>query len=516
MAKKTNNINTNIFCALKVAEMSRVPVLLMSNPGLGKSTTVSLFAKVRGYEVTLLRGNSTSAEEVMGYDVAPKEVSLDHPTSAVPLRPAWFEEILRNKAAGKKTLLFLDEITTANEFVQAALLHLIFERKVKTESLPEDTLIVSAGNYSQNLSSTMNMLPPVMNRFCIFNIVPDSGDLDTFLNKYEGAILDGKEKNYFDELQKMMQALDAQELKVDDSKKAIIGEHIERAIKNVAKNLMTAGDKPVDMSVTDLQGIYADTADDAKLYGFVTLRTLCYLRDVTIAYYLCFGKSGISSDNYRNSIDGLCGIGVSRDTSSRSGDIKITKIGDEFYNFMQKIVNDIAKLDNSKLPVYEKFFKDVVADESKKSLTSPEVVAIGNKISELNRDKEIENIERPIDPDLISKIGKIISTTAKNIMKDVTISSDRSQSVLSQISAETISGKISEWNMISELCGGLVELVNNPGKKYDPSVKTEVKSLVENIYKMVAIKLRSCIQFIKYEDPAVAATLPEVKQVKSA
>ena len=142
MARR-NNINTDIFCALKIAEKSGVPVLFLSNPGAGKSSTVNLFAKVRGYEVVLLRGNSTTAEEVTGYDVAPKDVSYDHKMAAVPLRPSWFEEVIRNHNEGKKTLLFLDEITTANEFVQAALLHLIFERMVKTEKIPDDTLIVS-------------------------------------------------------------------------------------------------------------------------------------------------------------------------------------------------------------------------------------------------------------------------------------------------------------------------------------------------------------------------------------
>ena len=71
MAKSLNDsINVSIFTALKVSEMSKVPVLIMSNPGLGKSTTVEMFADVRGYSLILLRGNSTTAEEVMGYDVA--------------------------------------------------------------------------------------------------------------------------------------------------------------------------------------------------------------------------------------------------------------------------------------------------------------------------------------------------------------------------------------------------------------------------------------------------------------
>jgi hypothetical protein len=228
--------------------------------------------------------------------------------AAVPLRPSWFEEVIRNHENGKKTLLFLDEITTANEFVQAALLHLIFERMVKTEKIPDDTLIVSAGNYAQNLSNTMTLLPPVMNRFMLFNIIPTADDLSVFLNKFDGS-MKGERKNYFAELEKNMRELDEQEKDIPEKKYNMIGEYIERGLKDIMKILMTQGDKPVDLTVTDLQNIYSDTEKDSKLYGFITFRTLNYLRDATIAVYQCFGKEGIASNLYRNVIDGLCGIG---------------------------------------------------------------------------------------------------------------------------------------------------------------------------------------------------------------
>ena len=136
MAKSLNDsINVSIFTALKVSEVSKVPVLIMSNPGVGKSTSVEMYAKVRGYNLVLLRGNSTTAEEIMGYDVA--DTNLEEPTTK-HLRPSWYTKILKEHESGGKSLLFLDEITTANEYVQAALLHLVFERKVGDEKLPED------------------------------------------------------------------------------------------------------------------------------------------------------------------------------------------------------------------------------------------------------------------------------------------------------------------------------------------------------------------------------------------
>ena len=186
MAKsKNNDINAQIFYALKVSEESRVPFLFMSAPGMGKSTSVDMFAKIRGYELEVLRGNSTSESEVMGYDVVD---TTPGSKSTIHLRPSWYNKVLENAANGKRTLLFLDEITTCPEHVQSALLHLIFERKVGDENIPEDTLIVSAGNYSQSLGNTFGLIPPLMNRFCIFNIVPEKEDVKSFLCRYEGAI----------------------------------------------------------------------------------------------------------------------------------------------------------------------------------------------------------------------------------------------------------------------------------------------------------------------------------------
>jgi len=516
MAKRSSNrnINTDVFCALKVAEKSRVPVLFLSNPGAGKSTTVSLFAKVRGYEVVLLRGNSTTAEEVMGYDVAPREVSYDHKMAAISLRPSWFEEVIRNHEAGKKTLLFLDEITTANEFVQAALLHLIFERKVHTETLPEDTLIVSAGNYAQNLSNTMSLLPPVMNRFMIFNIVPCADDLNTFLNKYDGSLMHGKPNNYFEDLEKTMRALDEQEIKdIDEEMYNKIGEHIENGIKGTARMLMTAGEKPVDMTVTDLQNIYTDTDNDAKLYGFISFRTLNYLRDVTLAYYLCFGKSGIESDIYRNSVDGLCGIGVKRDSK---GEVKTTKIGKEFVDTMCQIVNDIEKMNNSKVREYEKYFTEILGTTEggkKVKYTDPQLGAIGNKLKELLNDKGLKDVSRPID-------GAVIATLCDNIKETTTrvntkVSTGSGSSIVEALGGpDKLIANVHTWNMIVDITTSLVELVNSNDMDYFEETKNRVKSLTTDL-RPISFKIRGARKIVIQDDPTIGNTIPEVKSIET-
>ena len=515
MAKsRNNNINIAIFTALKVSEYSKVPTLLIGNPGCGKSTAVAMFAEVRGYKVVMLRGNSESPESIMGYDVAPKEVTYDRPMAAIHLRPSWFEEVLRNDMSGRKTLLFLDEITTANEFVQAALLHLIFERKCGKESLPESTLIVAAGNYAGNISSSMSMMPPVMNRFMIFNIIPDHTDLDTFLNKYTGAYVneDGKPDDYMKELKSTMKKMDSQEVAILPEHEGKIGELIERNIRETTRMIMTTNGKKIDMSVNNLNDIYSDTEDD-RLDGFVTMRTLNYLRDVTFAFYKCFGKAGISSDNYRNAVDGLCGIGVSKDPKTK--DIIKNHVGGEYYNSIQLTINEIEKMKNDKLPKYERFFIDItgVKDEKtgkrkeKTELSNEEVITIVNKFKELLNDKDIQSIERPVAAENISTICKIIKTYSK---KKVTFSGG---DAVTSYPVDSLAGSIVQWNNITDLINILDNFVSDAKYNYGYEVLQEIKDSQKEL-RSSGCRLRLMKQLIAKSNPAVEKIIPAIKSIK--
>ena len=506
MAKSKNeSINISIFTALKVSEVSKVPVLIMSNPGLGKSTTVSMFAKVRGYHLQLLRGNSTSETEVLGYDVVDQESGGK---STVHTRPTWYKEILDYEEKGIHTLLFLDEITTANTYVQAALLHLIFERMVGNEELPEKTLIVSAGNYAQNLSNQMDMLAPLMNRFMIYNIVPDSSDLDTFLCKFDGAIADpeGEVKDYMEVLVDNMKKLDSQEVDIPKKQYNKIGEYIERGIKETTRFLSNSGEKAIDFGVKDLQSIYSDADDDSKLCGFVTFRTLNYLREVTLAMFKCFGKAGITSDNYRNMIDGLCGFGISRDPKTK--DVKKNYISKDYYDSMVNIINDIEKMKNSKLPEYEKFFSEVT--NKKKKFEVSDMQAIINKLSELKSDKDLKNIERPIDPAMIDTLCKILKESGKEVSKIKVASNEK---MLDKISPEKFIGYVTYWNTVADLATEIQNLISDSSMNYKSNTLMTVKDTQEDL-RNGGFKLRSVRKIILIEDPALGNIIPEIKGFK--
>lgn len=510
MAKSKNeNINVTMFQALKVSEESRVPVLFMSNPGIGKSTTVELFAEVRGYHLQLLRGNSTTESEVLGYDVA--DTSEGSKTTK-HMRPSWYTKILEKSSEGIPTLLFLDEITTANDWVQGALLHLIFERKVGDEDLPEDTLIVSAGNYSQNLSNNMNMLPPLMNRFMIINLIPESSDLDIFLNKYRGAIAspEGKIVDKKEELLKLMRQLDSQEDSTfSGGALNKVGEHIERCIYEVTR-LLWEKEKLIDLSEKDLKDIYSDTEDEKKLYGFVTFRTLNYLRDITIAMFRCFGKAGLVSDNYRNMIDGLCGIGIVKDGK---GNTKISRISKNYFDAMRATANEIEKMKNSSLPQYERFFFDMIdtmkkRDSKKLLFEKAEMQAIINKMTEFSKDSSVSSIERPIDLSIIGNICSALVDSGASISK-VTVpkSSTDSNPV---VDPTMLAGKIEYWNLMMDIYGTFSSLITNTKNNYDSATIEKISDIQKDLRKY-AFCLKSLRKMLLTKDPTVEKLLPTMK-----
>ena len=505
MAKK-DNINASIFCALKVSEKSKVPVLLIANPGMGKSTTVEMYAEARGYELILLRGNSESAESILGYSVSPGDIKPGETQSAIHLRPDWFQKLLDNDAAGKKSLLFLDEITTANEFVQAALLHLIFERKVGTEDIPESTLIVSAGNYASNLSNTMQMLPPLMNRFEIFNIQADVDDLDTFLSKYDGATT-GSKHNKKKEIAEEMKMLDSQEVnqtKLGDDFEDKVGDYIERTVKLTAKQLMVGSQKKLNLNITDMQDIYSDLEDDAELPGFVTLRTLGYLVEVAKESYMCFGKAGLTSNNFKKMIRGLVGIGLTRNSN---GEVVKNDLTNIWFDNFKDVVNDIEKMNNHTLPVYVKFFKDAV--KGKTTFEVADMNAIINKFKEFKADKTVTSIERPIDGPIVGKICDILKASGSNLIK---FKLSKKDNITNQISIEKFNGMASFWTYVADTMNIIDEFVHDKTKNYQTDTVSVVDIAKEALCKN-SWKLKTVRKLMILNDPDLGSMIPEIKSI---
>lgn len=139
-----------------------IPGLIMSSPGFGKTSTVELYCKVKDYNCCTLIPSHYSPDDILGLQ------SLVN-GELVRLAPSWYKTLL-DMASEKRTLLFIDELSTCDEFIQAPLLRLVFERKLDDKSLPDNVFIVSAGNYANELNNQFHLAAPTVNRFMVLNL----------------------------------------------------------------------------------------------------------------------------------------------------------------------------------------------------------------------------------------------------------------------------------------------------------------------------------------------------------
>ena len=284
-----NSIEQNIIDAVEISKVSHIPVLFMSNPGLGKTTILTRYADHNDMHLETLIGSRFTPEEISGYQVNPNN-GTDH---LVHLSPEWFSRIQQNADQGRQTLLFIDELSTCSEFVQGALLSLIFDRTIGSgKYLPDDCLIVAAANYAGNLPSTMNIMAPTLNRFIIVNLNHNYNALDLmqeFLNPPVPPFYPGPAHLLTDEFK----------------------ENFMARYQNIWKEVfLKYSDKEGQLGMLDianqkLDGIYTDS--ESCIYNFISGRTLSYLSRALMAYSsLCLTNRDILS----KIIDGLVGAGT--------------------------------------------------------------------------------------------------------------------------------------------------------------------------------------------------------------
>ena len=156
---------------------TRIPGLLLSHAGFGKTSTVRKFAEVKDYNCLELVPSQYAPDDIVGiqaYDTATNQL--------VRKAPAWFRRA-QKLAEDKRTILFIDEITTCSPFIQGPLLDLIFSRSIGEEHLPDNVFIIAAGNYSSDLNGEFTMSNPLINRFLLLNLNDDDFDLEEILNE---------------------------------------------------------------------------------------------------------------------------------------------------------------------------------------------------------------------------------------------------------------------------------------------------------------------------------------------
>ena len=126
------------------------PVFIWGAPGIGKSALVEQFAETVGLPCVSLLGSQLAPEDIIGIPQIRGETS----------------EFLPPKMIARKEpyVLFLDELNACSQEVQKAFYSLIHERRIGEYHLPKGSVVIGAGNRSNDGAIVKTMSSALINR----------------------------------------------------------------------------------------------------------------------------------------------------------------------------------------------------------------------------------------------------------------------------------------------------------------------------------------------------------------
>jgi len=150
-----NTAKTSIRHALN----KKRPIFLWGPPGIGKSDIIHQIGEYMEAHVIDVRLSLWEPTDIKGIPFFNSNANTMEwaPPSELP------SEEFASKH--KNIILFLDEMNSAAPSVQAAAYQLILNRKVGTYCLPDNVMIVAAGNREADKGVTYRMPAPLANRF---------------------------------------------------------------------------------------------------------------------------------------------------------------------------------------------------------------------------------------------------------------------------------------------------------------------------------------------------------------
>lgn len=137
------------------------PVFIWGAPGIGKSALVQKFADNVGLPCVSLLGSQLAPEDIIGIPQIDGETSRFMPPKMI--------------ARNEPYVLFLDELNACSQEVQKAFYSLIHERRIGEYHLPVGSVVIGAGNRSQDGAIVKTMSTALINRMFHVQLVADPG-----------------------------------------------------------------------------------------------------------------------------------------------------------------------------------------------------------------------------------------------------------------------------------------------------------------------------------------------------
>ena len=126
------------------------PVFIWGAPGIGKSALVQQFAEEVGLTCVSLLGSQLAPEDIIGIPQIQDDVSTFLPPKMIARKEPY--------------VLFLDELNACSQEVQKAFYSLIHEKSIGEYHLPEGSIVIGAGNRTQDSAIVKTMSSALINR----------------------------------------------------------------------------------------------------------------------------------------------------------------------------------------------------------------------------------------------------------------------------------------------------------------------------------------------------------------
>lgn len=159
-----------LFVTLASNRQAYVPILWRAPPGIGKTQTYGRISAAMSLELAPLEFAHCAEEDAGG----------------IPVRDAASGQVVRlpigpiARASARACLLFLDEVSRANEIKQGALLTLINERRAGDFALHPQTIVALAANGTDS-TGAFKLIDAMQNRIVIIDALPSVEEVCDYL-----------------------------------------------------------------------------------------------------------------------------------------------------------------------------------------------------------------------------------------------------------------------------------------------------------------------------------------------
>jgi hypothetical protein len=183
--------------SLRRAFKANRPLFLWGPPGIGKSDIVKQMGEELNAHVIDIRLSLWEPTDIKGIPF------FDSNSNKMQWAPPLELPDAEMASKHKQIILFLDEMNSAAPSVQAAAYQLVLNRRVGTYRLPDNVLIVAAGNRETDKGVTYRMPAPLANRFVHLEMKVDWDDyfgwaVDNKIHKDVVGFLTFSKKDLYD------------------------------------------------------------------------------------------------------------------------------------------------------------------------------------------------------------------------------------------------------------------------------------------------------------------------------